>query len=299
MPLCENLDMQDAPDLSDRATVRSYLIAQRAVNRARQRYPWYDCNWLRKYSAAKELVAHLRPERLSSFVEALEPLRTRGNFSTQELRSTFDATRLREIRDVVRGVADDKLKSHEAEQFGRMIVHDLPKFVALQQQLEQLIGEIVGEPVESSYNFLSLYSRFGVCEPHMDSPIAKWTFDLCIEQSRVWSLFLSQVVDWPETFAATSDNWQRDIVDDPRLTFTEFNLEPGDAVVFSGSSQWHYREPLPLPRPNDFCNLLFFHFLPRGMREMASAANWPRLFEMEELEWIVSAKALAPAWKPT
>jgi hypothetical protein len=295
MRLCENLCMRDPPDLSDKAAVRSYLIAQRAVDRARRRYPWYDCNWLRKYSAAKEFMEHLRPERLSNFVEALAPLRTRSSFSTRELKAVFDGARLGEVREIVHGIAADTLEAHESELFGRAIVHDLPPFIALQQQLEPLVGEIVGEPVESSYNFLSLYSRLGACEPHMDSPIAKWTFDICIEQSRVWSLYLSQVVDWPETFAATSENWRREIVDDPALTFTQFKLEPGDAVVFSGSSQWHYREPLRRPRPNDFCNLLFFHFLPRGMRETARAANWPRLFEVEELEWIVSAKALAPA----
>lgn len=284
--------MQGRPDLSDKAAVRSYLIAQRAVARACRRYRWYDCGWLRTYSAAKELIEHLRPERLSNFVEALAPLRTRDSFSTRQLTPVFDGARLREVRDIVHDIDTDKRKSHEAESFGRAIVHDLAPFVALQHQLEQLVAKIVGEPVESSYNFLSLYSRFGVCEPHMDSPVAKWTLDICIEQSRVWPLYLSQVVDWPESFPAASENWRRDIVDDPALTFTGFNLEPGEAVVFSGSSQWHYREPLSRPGPSDFCNLLFFHYLPRGMRELARASSWPRLFEVEELEWIVSAKAL-------
>jgi hypothetical protein len=292
MRLCENLDMQEPPDLRDKAAVQSYLIAQRAVNRARKRYPWYDCNWLRKYSAAKELIKHLRPERLSNFVDALAPLRTSANFATRELKSVFDATQLSEIRDAIRAIAVDQLKSHETKEFGREIVHDLPPFVALQKQLELVVGEIVDESVESSYNFLSLYSRLGVCEPHMDSPIAKWTFDCCIEQSRPWPLYLSQVVDWPEPFAPNSENWRREIIEDPQLTFTAFNLEPGDAVVFSGSSQWHYREPLRRPRPEDFCNLLFFHFLPHGMRERAWPDNWPQLFEVEELKWIVSARAL-------
>jgi hypothetical protein len=287
--------MHNPPDLSDKATAQSYLVAQRAIHRACQRYRWYDCNWLRKYSAAKELIEKLRPERLSNFIETIEPLRTGGSFTTRELRSAFDKRKLIEIRDAIKHHPIGNSSSYEKEKFGRVIVHDLPPLVDLQRDIESEISTIVGEEIESSYNFLSLYSNLGVCEPHMDSPIAKWTFDVCIEQSKVWPLYLSQVVDWPETFAGSADNWRSDIVDDPNLTFTAYNLEPGDAVVFSGSSQWHYREPLSQAGPDDFCNLLFFHFLPRGTREIARAGNWPRLFAVPELEWIVSAAALQSA----
>jgi hypothetical protein len=78
------------------------------------------------------------------------------------------------------------LELHEARTFGRFVVHDHPYFTELQQHIVPLVSAAVGEPVEAAYNFLSLYGGLGVCPPHMDSPEAKWTLDLCLNQSAPW-----------------------------------------------------------------------------------------------------------------
>ncbi|MCY7281379.1 MAG: hypothetical protein LH610_10885 [Sphingomonas bacterium] len=89
-------------------------------------------------------------------------------------------------------------EKHEMLRFGRLIVHEAELCTELQAKLTDRISELVNEPVEPSYNFLSLYNNLGVCAVHMDAPSAKWTFDYCIEQSDPWPIYLSQVQPWPE-----------------------------------------------------------------------------------------------------
>ena len=57
-----------------------------------------------------------------------------------------------------------------------------------------LVSGLVGEAVEASYNFLSLYAGAASCAVHMDAPSAKWTLDICIDQSRLWTIEVSDVV---------------------------------------------------------------------------------------------------------
>ena len=60
--------------------------------------------------------------------------------------------------------------------------------------------------------------------------------------------------------------------------FTSLTMEPGQAIVFSGSSQWHYREPFRHSGAQSHCDLLFLHFIPAGMKEVSEWKNWERLF---------------------
>jgi hypothetical protein len=164
------------------------------------------------------------------------------------------------------------------------VVHDHPFFTELQERTVALVSEAVGEPVEAAYNFLSMYTAKGVCAVHMDAPEAKWTLDLCVDQSAPWPIHFSQVLPWPDP---ASDNWgeawEEKIKRSPAHRFTAHALEPGQAVVFSGSSQFHYREPMTRASGRSFCNLLFFHYIPRGTLELIRPESWARRFGIAEL----------------
>lgn len=283
------------PIPTDKQSAHAYLLAQHFIDRAARKFPWYDGPWLRAYWAAKQVVARISPGRLDRFVEAFAPLRTRTDFVVQELSAPFDADRLAAIRRLVAEMPSAVLETKELDVFGRTVVHDLPAFGILQRDIESLVSDLVGEPVATSYNFLSLYTQAGACPPHIDAPWAKWTLDLCIDRSRPWPLHVSQVVDWPEDFPIVGTEWGSFIRNDPSLRFRAYAPAPGDAILFSGSSQWHFRERLPAASPGDFCTLLFFHFYPRGMAEILKPANWPALFGIEELGWVVPAKSTRDA----
>jgi len=248
-------------------------------------YPWYDSVWLAKYVRAKAILQTVRPDALEAFVDAFRTLRTRPDFQVQLLERPFDDHTLHEIRRVAQSLRPTDLELHEVRAFGRFVVHDHPFLTELQQRSVPLVSEAVGEAVEMSYNFLSLYASQGVCPPHMDSPKAKWTLDLCVNQSVPWPIHFSQVCPWPDSEAETwpAEGWENRIKHSPSLRFTAHTLQPGQAVVFSGSSQWHYRDAMPAAGVRQFCDLLFFHFIPSGTAELVRPATWAGLFGVAEL----------------
>ncbi len=248
-------------------------------------YPWYDSVWLERYSQAKGIVGAVRPQALAAFIEAFRPLHTREDFSPVVLDRPLGDGALDEIRQVVAALEPTELELHEARRFQRFVVHDHPAFTRLQERVALLVGDVVGEPVEASYNFLSLYASGGVCPLHLDAPSAKWTFDLCIDQSVPWPIHFSRVQRWEEieSYARAGPGWEERVRDTPSLAFTPCVLQAGQAVVFSGSSQWHYRDPMP-PAPGvRGCTLLFLHFIPRGTAQLVPPENWASWFGIPEL----------------
>ena len=245
--------------------------------------PWYDSVWLGKYLAAKDVIARVAPGRLSEFIDRFAALRTDPSFTVKSLPGLFDEGMLAGIAETVRAIPREKMELHELQRFGRLIVHDHPPFTELQRSLTDRVSEWAGEQVEPSYNFLSLYSKLGVCEPHLDAPSAKWTLDICIGQSEPWPIHFSQIVPWPEERLDLAEDWQKDLKSRQDLAYCSQSLLPGDAILFSGSGQWHYRDAMPKRRGRQFCDLLFFHFIPEGTAEIVRPGNWAALFDIPEL----------------
>jgi hypothetical protein len=245
---------------------------------------WYDAVWLAKYIEAKAIVARVAPSRLDEFVRAFEVLRPPAGYTGQRFVPGFFSPELiAHIRETIRQIPMDRLEMHEIKRFGRFVVHDWPEFTALQETLVERVSELAGEPVEPSYNFLSLYTKMGVCQPHLDAPSAKWTLDICIDQSEPWPISFSQIVPWPETLDELRAISFDTIKADPGLRFREEVLMPGDAILFTGTNQWHYRDALPPGPGKRFCELLFFHFFPRGAKELVYPSNWASTFGIPEL----------------
>jgi hypothetical protein len=209
-------------------------------------------------------------------------LRTSPDFEVTRLSGLFDSATWSRIREVAATLAPQQLELHEAHNFKRFVVHDHPFFTELQARVVDRVSEAAGEAVEPCYNFLSLYGPKGVCPLHMDAPFAKWTLDVCIAQSIEWPIHFSRVIPWPEP-RDYGANWESQIRSEIATGFSTWILEPEDALLFAGSSQWHWRDPMPSRATPGFCDLLFFHFIPRGMGELVNPGNWARLFAVPEL----------------
>lgn len=248
-------------------------------------YPWYDAWWLADYARARAILARERPDMLALFERSLNVLEAPADFVVPRLDGVFDEPTLETIRHTLASLGLEQLETHEAKQFGRFVVHNHPYFTELQNALVPLVSRHAGEPVEPSYNFASLYGSPGVCPPHMDAPDAKWTLDVCVNQSAPWPIHFSQIVPWPAPgdWPEAEDAFEEAVRTSSALRFSPVTLEPGQAALFSGSSQWHYRDRMPSHEGRRFCELLFFHFIPAGTRDLVRPSNWARIFGVPHL----------------
>lgn len=244
-------------------------------------FPWYDSHWLADFVRACRFVETHFPERLTAFKAAFEVFKTRPDFKATLLADFIEPDTLQQIRQAVSSLRPGELELHEIRSFGRWVVHDHPILTKLQHSMTAKVEEIAGEELEMCYNFLSLYTKMGRCPVHLDTPQAKWTLDICVDQSAPWPIYFSQVCEWPTDPKVWGESWEEQVKNDPNLCFEERVLTPGGAVLFSGSSQWHYRDPLPGGKA--FCSLLFFHFIPKGTSEILRPENWEGMFELPGL----------------
>lgn len=243
---------------------------------------WYDANFLRRYEVARHFIAKVRPDALNAFTASFAPLIPPPDFREIVIDDVFDA----ETREAVIAVSrsarvtlTDQLR-HENAAFGRDVVWDTPFFLALQEEIRPRLEALLGRALVSSYNFLSLYGPEGRCEPHLDHPNAMYTFDYCIEQDEVWPIFVSRTAEWPDAAFNRAFDAQR-LKADRALAFRQHDLVPNRALVFNGSSQWHYREP---KRAGQFCNLLFFHYYPAGCEGLVDPVQWAERTGIAELQ---------------
>ena len=186
----------------------------------RNDFPWYDSFWLNIYVRVKKYLSENYPERLQEFIDSFAPLRTNKSFKTRYFQDLLGSEVLQEVRNIIRELNTTELEKQEFINFGRMVVHNHPYFTSLQNNLLDRVTDATGELVEHYYNFLSLYHNLGVCPVHLDAPLAKWTLDICIDQSHPWPIYLSETIPWPEDFIITDTDWQRQIKNDPQHQFT-------------------------------------------------------------------------------
>ena len=242
---------------------------------------WYDSQFLRRLEVAKRYLAAVRPDALATFSDGFAALQPAPAFRETLIDDVFDAATHAAIIEASRTAAIDTstMQARENAAFGRDVVWDHPFFLTLQEQVRPLAETIAGMALVSSYNFLSRYGAQGKCDLHMDHPDAMFTFDYCIAQDAVWPIHVSRPVDWPTAeFAQNFD--PEAIIADPRYGFAEHLLQPNQALLFNGSSQWHYRRP---KQAGGFCHLLFFHYVRAGCEDLVQPRRWADHFPIPEL----------------
>lgn len=248
--------------------------------------PWYDSSWLSCYLQAREIVNSFHPDYLEEFEQSFEILRTDLGFQQKKVPGLISNDRIKELKQLISKLSTEQLEKHELINFGRFVVHNHPVFDRLQQELTAELSTLANEPLEPSYNFLALYNNLGYCQPHMDAPNAKWTLDICIEQSQEWPIYFSQIQPWPRHFVEMDNQWPKRIIENPDNQFTEYKMKEGEALFFSGSSQWHYRPRIQQRVKQNYCNLLFLHYIPQGTADLVNPNKWSEIFSIPELSHI-------------
>lgn len=129
----------------------------------------------------------------------------------------------------------------DTEVFKRRQAHNHPLFSVLHGLMLERVEKLLNRELKPSYVFASMYfTGAGECPKHTDRPQCKYTVDLCIGQKEVWPFF-----------AEVDGKTER------------FDLEPGDALILSGTDHLHWREKI---QDGNFCDLAFFHFVDRSFQ---------------------------------
>ena len=250
-------------------------------------YPWYESYWLSAYTSAKRYLGKHHPEKLAQFEQVLAPLQTDPAFKASLQTDIIRKEEFESLVASLRQIDRLDLPTDEFIMHGRRVIRDDELFDEILRQVTDRVAALVNEPLEPSYSFLALYNNFGVLPPHLDALDAKWTLGICLDQSAPWPIHISQVVSWPEDLAGAGPEVQEQILQDPAIDFGEFLLEPGQAVLMAASSQWHYRSQIPNVTTDNFCDILYLSYIPKGMGEFMPIATWSDWLGVPELAELV------------
>lgn len=152
-------------------------------------------------------------------------------------------------------------------EFVRTYAHNVPFFVKIHRQLADLASGLFGEPVKPSYCFLSMYKDDGICPLHIDRPQCRYTIDYLIRQTQPepWPIHISDHMtdEQRKQLDETGDAKPRGDAIQARIdaeNWCTVELNPNDAVCYSGTHSWHYRSQ----RLRGTADLVFFHFVPEA-----------------------------------
>lgn len=184
------------------------------------------------------------------------------------VRSLFDEETHRQLIEhlnsdsVLACLSSDLGASTYRYSFSRSYAHNLKFLVETHRQLTDFACEVIGEKVKPSYAFLSIYNSKGKCPLHVDRPQCRWTIDYMIEQDvdEPWPIWISEPLTEHErrrdTYEIETEAQAEQVI--ATHHWASVTLEPNDAVIYSGTHQWHYRRPIS----GRSCSLAFFHFVP-------------------------------------
>lgn len=157
---------------------------------------------------------------------------------------------------------------YDGEMFSRFMAQNVGIFQHIHNQLVDFVSEQFKERVKPSYSFLSMYDNNGICPLHIDREQCLYTVDYLIRQDdpKPWPIYIGQPISDEERqkicdAGAAQPEHKRDIAQlKASQTFTKVELQPNDAVLYSGTHQWHYRDCINFGT----ADLAFFHFVPEA-----------------------------------
>lgn len=181
-------------------------------------------------------------------------------------RQLFDPITHEALKAFIRDRVPMMSVSVDTSEYIRRYVSNVPYLVNIHRQLAGYASEAFGEPVKPSYVFLSMYDDGGICPLHIDRPQCRYTIDYLIDQdqSEPWPIRIGGVMTDDQLTAILESQQVQPTTPEAiaeRIAAEEWDevlLSPNDAVLYSGTHQWHYRPE----RLKGTASLAFFHFVP-------------------------------------
>lgn len=261
---------------------RNFMIACKLFLELDQ-FDWYDSVLRNRIRFASRFLAIVRPDQVGRFVAEMDRLRTDPGFTARKFPRFLEQDRFEQLRrDAAPYLKAPDREDKVAEPFGLGKFINMAPFNDLLFGLTDWVGQQVGEPVSPRFTQLTTYQGKLDLPLHLDSPDSKWVLGICLDHNFDWPIAVSKVVDWPDS-ASRGHGFDAAIKADPSLEFREFLLEPNEAVLFSASGQWHYRNRIAA-NPSGYYHMLHLQYVPEGCNVLVEPGRWAQHFGIEELE---------------
>lgn len=175
------------------------------------------------------------------------------------IKNFFDATELMPIQRYLQRLKESQNMAQDSKLFNRLCAIDDPLSMKLHHtHAWEVARRVFPEELKPSYSFISLYEKEGVCPLHIDRPQCYYTIDVCINQAKPWPLYVNSQEKFLSYPIYLERQYETALVDEVKATSTEFLMNPGDAICYSGTHHPHWRNPIDA---DNFCDLIFFHFV--------------------------------------
>jgi hypothetical protein len=191
-----------------------------------------------------------------------------NSVNTIVIKDFFDEQTYQEILYFINNNIQYYPLLRDNNEFIRDYAHNHPFFKDIHYKLIDIASNFFNEKVKPSYCFLSMYKQNGICPLHIDRDQCRYTIDYLISstQEKSWPIHIAQhMSDNQRAQHMLDDDGHPKTIDEindriSKENFETFYLNSNDAVLYSGTHQWHYRSE----RLNGEANLIFFHFVPEG-----------------------------------
>jgi hypothetical protein len=157
--------------------------------------------------------------------------------------------------------------------------HQSRPLLAFLWGLTPIASQLTGADLLPSFDYFRIYSQGDICRVHSDRPSCEHSMSLTLAYSdgKPWNLQIgTRPIEAPESL-------HDDFGDEP---FSSVAMQPGDAVLYSGTKRRHGRTE---PNPNAWSAHLFLMWVERGGAQMAHAfdaeqlkAQWERVAAAEK-----------------
>jgi hypothetical protein len=124
----------------------------------------------------------------------------------------------------------------------RLRFYNEPWAQCVHQQLPKLMGKALGQAVQASFCYLSVYPEGSYLKQHLDRPQCVWNLSLLLHPQP------ADAPSWPL------------YIQTPQQGGAAIHLQPGDAVLYSGRKHPHWRDVLGAGQRVTVCSM---HFVPQ------------------------------------
>ncbi len=183
------------------------------------------------------------------------------SFEPRIIKNLLEQKQLESFRARIALIKESGNYTHDNKYFMRDMLQNDPFFVKIHNLLMNPLAQtFFPVPVMPSHSFVLMYDGGkGNFNIHVDQSYCEWSLDVCVSQSHVWPIYINSKFVMPgEPGTVNFETYEQEEIEKLHREGTPYELSPGDALLFCGSTQPHWRKK---NADGAFCDMVLFQFI--------------------------------------